>query len=243
MSYWCNSKFADVLRGTTKLDYGTDAEWNKWHITAKQQHPIRYWLAEVALDKLDDAVHYPVRAFDRFLYYLKYRFVRKSHALTARSLRGQYTTYGGKIFTCIFEEFANFIEIDCASQIREDLTLFERLPIIRRIIVIRDPVAGLEHCKWSAEVNQNDHGRAMLTAIELYKWWTLDYQKRKDPYEEWHAYQDQFRDDSINLYPMIKMDAEANRLRTAAIALQQRYIQEDNEALLKLLSIREHLWA
>ena len=42
---------------------------------------------------------------------------------------------------------------------------------------------------------------------------------------------------------MIKMDAEANRLRTAAIALQQRYIQEDNEALLKLLSIREHLWA
>ena len=52
-NYWTCSPFADWIRGTTKLKCGTGKEWAEWEKSAKAQYPIRWWIAEEGLDKIN----------------------------------------------------------------------------------------------------------------------------------------------------------------------------------------------
>jgi hypothetical protein len=53
-NYWSCTPFADWVRGTRKLKSGTSEEWYDWNSKAKGYNPVRYWLAEEGLDKLQD---------------------------------------------------------------------------------------------------------------------------------------------------------------------------------------------
>jgi len=53
-NYWTCSKFADWIRGTTKLKCGTGKEWHEWEKAAKAKYPVRWWIAEEGLDHIQD---------------------------------------------------------------------------------------------------------------------------------------------------------------------------------------------
>ena len=50
--YWSCSKFADIIRGTPKLKWGNGDEWAQWKKAAREKHPMRYWIAEIGLNRL-----------------------------------------------------------------------------------------------------------------------------------------------------------------------------------------------
>ncbi len=235
MSYWCNSNFADILRGTTKLKYGTDVEWRKWNIMAKQSHPFRYWLTETVLDKIDTAVHWPYNSYRDFMYYIRFRFVRKTHSMSTNELKGHYNSFESKLFLCLFNELIDFVEIDCAAQ--ENRESRSKLPFFKYFIVNRDPNAGIEYLKWMIENNPHK-AKETRTIIELYNWFKHSRATRKDPYADLH----QFETAEDFLSTLFNADPALADLRSAAYNLSNQYIQEDDEMLLKLISIKEEIW-
>lgn len=90
-TYWSCSKFADWIRGTPKLEYGTAAEWRSWEKSAKEK-PFRYWLAEDGLDLLQTIIFWPTDQVKILIRYVYKRWVTKSHALTSGLKRGQWSS-------------------------------------------------------------------------------------------------------------------------------------------------------
>lgn len=81
--YWCNSAFADWLRGTMKPGAETISGWETWRQQAKKAHPIRYWLAEEGLDHIQKFLWWPIDRLYDVKYYINNRWVTRTHALTA----------------------------------------------------------------------------------------------------------------------------------------------------------------
>jgi len=209
-NYWSCSPFADWLRGTNKLKMGTSEEWDEWHSQATKAHPIRYWLADTALDNLQDFVTWPIRKIYDIKYYINNRWVTRTHSLTAHSRDikpGDWQDVGNRFLPCLFNELVDFVEIETAwSHIawgsKEDRAKYNP-PFYAsgwfRWRTWRCPQAGIDHLDWASElrmdedwaVHSGDKGYGELTQQaknareikELYLWWTTVYPNRRDPYE------------------------------------------------------------
>lgn len=89
--YWTCSRFADWLRGTPKPQAATSKGWREWKRQARSRHPVRFWLAETALDQLQSVLWWPMDRVYDVKYYVINRWVTRTHALTSSQLpRGQY---------------------------------------------------------------------------------------------------------------------------------------------------------
>jgi len=213
-NYWSCSKFADWLRGTNKLGAATSEEWDEWRTTAQMKHNFRYWLAEEALDAIQNFVNYPMDKLNDVRYYINNRWVSKSHALTAhpRDIRpGRWSDVGNRFLPCLFNELVNFVEIEQAWHYvmwnEEERKKF-KTPWWRsgwlRWRTWRSPEAGMEYLKWASTLTNEeflDEGEKHLAEptyqansakeiIELYTWWTTTYRNRPEPMEAsgWTAY-------------------------------------------------------
>jgi len=206
-NYWSCSKFADWIRGTTKLSSGTSEEWDSWRTTAQMKHNFRYWLAEEALDAVQNFVNYPMDKLNDIRYYINNRWVSKSHALTAdpRDIRpGSWCDVGNRFLPCLFKELVDFVEIEQAWHYcmwNEEERVKYNVPWYRsgwlRWRTWRCPEAGLAYLTWASTLTNEeflDEGEkhkaeptyqatAAKEIIELYTWWTTTYRNRPDPYE------------------------------------------------------------
>ena len=206
-NYWSCTKFADWLRGTNKLGAGTSEEWDQWHTTAKMRHNFRYWVAEEALDAIQNFVNYPMDKLNDIRYYINNRWVSRSHGLTAhpRDIKpGQWQDVGNRFLPCMFNELVDFVEIEQAWNhciwSDEARTKFN-VPWYRkgwlRWRTWRCPEAGLEYLKWASTLTNEEfldedkkhlaeptyQATSAKEIIELYTWWTQTYRNRPDPYD------------------------------------------------------------
>jgi hypothetical protein len=206
-NYWSCSKFADWLRGTPKGGAKSSEDWDEWYKTAGAAHPIRYWIAEEALDAVQNFVNYPMDKLNDVRYYINNRFISKSHALTAdpRDIRpGSWCDVGNRFLPCLFKELVDFVEVEQAWHYcmwnDEELKKFN-VPWYRsgwlRLRTWRCPEAGLEYLKWASTLTNEDildddkkseaeptyQANAAKEIIELYTWWTVTYRNRPDAYE------------------------------------------------------------
>jgi hypothetical protein len=214
--YWTCSKFADWLRGTTKLKCGTSEEWHEWEDRAKLAYPIRWWLAEEGLDYLQKFVYYIPDKLNDVRYYINNRWVSHSHALTAhpRDIQpGTWSDVGSRFLPCMFNELVDFVEVEQAWHYclwNDEEQKKYNVPWWRsgwlRWRTWRCPEAGLEYLRWASNLvvdenmgsNPNEKGygeptyqaKSAKEIIELYTWWTVTYRNRPDPYEAsgWSAY-------------------------------------------------------
>jgi hypothetical protein len=209
-NYWSCTPFADWVRGTPKLNVGTSEEWDDWNNEAKRYNPVRYWLAEEALDKLQDFVTYPIRKIYDVKYYINNRWVTCSHALTAhpRDLKpGQWCDVGNRFLPCLFNELVDFVEIESAwSHIAwgsKETRAKYNAPFWStgwfRWRTWRCPQAGLDHLDWAmtlkfgndmgveegSEHYDKPTGQALRAKEikELYTWWTVTYRNRPEPHD------------------------------------------------------------
>ena len=114
-NYWSCSALADWLRGTPKPTAETSTGWRDWKKAAKFAHPVRYWMADEALDYIQDFVTWPVRKLYDIKYYINNRWVSKTHQLTAhpRNIKpGHWQDVGSRFLPCLFNELVDFVEIE-----------------------------------------------------------------------------------------------------------------------------------
>ena len=116
-NYWTCTKFADWLRGTTKLKAGTAEQWDEWEKRAKRDFPVRWWLAEEGLDMVQKFFMYPVDILYAIKYYINNRYITRTHQLTAhaRDIKpGHWCDVGYRFLPCLFNELQDFVEVELA---------------------------------------------------------------------------------------------------------------------------------
>jgi hypothetical protein len=206
--YWTIGKFADWVRGTPKLKWGTSEEWEDWDEKARAYNPIRFWLAEEGLDYLQKIVFYiPDKLYD-LKYYINNRFITRTHALTAhpRDIKpGQWCDVGNRFLPCLFNELVDFVEVELAwwhlAWDQENRAKY-KAPWYNfgwfRVRGWRSKQAGLDNLEWQRnlrwkedEVGPDSDNLGQLTPqavkaqeiLDLYNWWTVTRPARPDPYE------------------------------------------------------------
>ena len=219
-NYWTCSKFADWIRGTTKLKCGTGKEWAEWEKAAKAQYPIRWWIAEEGLDKLQNIWCYIPERINDVRYYINNRWITKSHALTAhpRDIKpGQWRDVGNRFLPCLFNELVDFVEVEQAwhhCMWSDEAGKKFGVPWTRsffRFRTWRCPEAGLAYLDWAGSLTMGEDwgvdegnknfGKPTHQALaareikELYLWWTVTYRNRPDPYDAsgWTAHCENMR--------------------------------------------------
>lgn len=208
--YWSCSPFADWLRGTPKLKAGTSEEWDAWNKEAKTKHPIRYWIAEEALDRIQNFIRWPLDRLYDIKYYINNRWVTRTHALTAHSRDikpGNWCDVGNRFLPCLFNELVDFVEVELAwwhiAWEGEEVRAKYNAPFYAtgwfRWRTWRCKQAGLDNLDWQSKLtakedyglNPSDEGygeptQQALGAMEvlaLYKWWTEVYPNRPDSHD------------------------------------------------------------
>jgi hypothetical protein len=271
-NYWSCSKFADWLRGTPKGGAKTSDGWEDWYATARKAHPVRYWIAEEALDAIQNFIWWPVDRIYDVKYYINNRFVTRTHSLTAhvRDIRpGTWCDVGNRFLPCLFNELVDFVEIETAwSHIAWDKEARKKYkpPFWAsgwfRWRTWRCPQAGLDHLDWAMTLTNEEFleegekhkaeptGQAIRARElkELYLWWTTVYPNRPDPYEVsgWSAYCDAKRDLNEGKLFGSKETPELRKQGDKALKLsrkiEQQYDKEDTEMMIRLIKARDSLW-
>ena len=116
-TYWSNTKIADWIRGTAKPTSATSGGWHTWEKNAKETHPIRYWIVEEGLDKIQTFIRFPMDTLYNAKYYINNRWVTRTNSLTAhpRDIKpGQWQDVGNRFLPCLFNELVEFVEVETA---------------------------------------------------------------------------------------------------------------------------------
>lgn len=268
-NYWSCTKFADWLRGKPKLDVGTSAQWADWRRVAKSQHPIRYWIAEEFLDKVQNVVMFPDTVWSNIRYYINNRWISRSHALTAhpKDIKpGKWCDVGHRFLPCLFNELVDFVEVETAWHHvlwDQDARKKYRTPWWRvnflRFRLWRSPQAGVAHLEWASGLTYVDNkGRERPTTqavaakeiLDLYYWWTEVYPNRPDIHDitGWSAYCDRLREKNdgdifLSLEDKSKDEQkESKKILNEMSKLEKQYADEDTKMLIRLIRVRESLW-
>ena len=220
--YWSCTPFADWIRGTSKLKMGTGEQWAEWEDRAKRDYPVRWWIAEEGLDRIQDVFLYIPDKIYAVKYYINNRWFTRTHALTAhpKDIKpGQWCDVGNRFLPCLFNELVDFVEVELAwwhlAWNTEDRAKYNA-PWWRfgwfNIRAWRCPQAGLDNLKWQSELvwkeDECEPGSANIgkpthqalaakEILELYKWWTEVYPNRPDPHEAsgWSEYCNRMREE------------------------------------------------
>ena len=202
LNYWSCSKFADWIRGTPRPKSGTAREWNEWERKAKEKK-IRYWLAETALDGLQNFLYWPIERLSDLRHYIQNRWIHPTHQLSSKLKKGQWHEFETRMLHCLFDELVDFVEIEQAKDVqrfsddenKKYNTFLNRA--LDSIGLWRCPEAGLAYLTWAANLKQDEEwgvakesptfGQPTQQAlvaqetIVLYKWWKEERSKRPDP--------------------------------------------------------------
>lgn len=207
-NYWTCSKFADWIRGTAKPHAETSKGWNLWKKTAKEKHPIRYWIADDGLDYLQNIWMWVPDQLNNIRYYINNRWVHITHGMMSHSLEpGKWHEFETRLLHSAFDQLVDFVEIEQAWHHvcwDEEARKTFKTPWWRKHWwsrwgkVWRCPEAGVAYLEWASGLTLNDFRnpsdpnwnepspQAMNAreALELYNWWKYDRPARPDPYDE-----------------------------------------------------------
>lgn len=224
-NYWSCSSFADWIRKTPKLEVGSSKDWKNWEEEAKKKHPIRYYIAEELLDKIQNVIMYPIDKLYSIKYWFNNRFITQTHALMSNLEKGQWHEFENRVLHCLFDELVNFVEIEKSWKniiCDESAAIKYNAPWYsfgwKRFRVWRSPEAGLDYLDWESQLIMDEtwgltpddpsYGKLSDQALkaqeisELYHWWKYSRQNRPDPYDAsgWSQHCDEKRKESNSFW-------------------------------------------
>lgn len=135
----------------------------------------------------------------------------------------------------------------------------------------RCPEAGIDHLKWAMSLTNEEwleedkkheavptgQAEAAKEIFELYTWWKEVYPNRKDPHElsGWTAWCEQRReklkneDEDVRWTSMLGSEnesedekAETRRILDLCQQIEKQQQEEDEQMMIRLIKIRNHLW-
>lgn len=243
-NYWNCTKFADWLRGTPKGGAKTSGGWQEWSENAKQERPIRYWLAEEGLVYLQEFVMYPYDVYRRIRRYVKNRWVYRSNALVAKRHHvtpGQWCDLTARFMYCPFDALVDFVEIECAH-IQQSAARAKRR---------RSRHDGLAYLEWQirTESDYKELAAAAREIKELYLWWVDQYANRKDPWDivGLNAYYETLEKKYGPKYNILSQKTEEeqeelDKLFQMYHDFAREQLEEEDAMLQRLMKVRHYLW-
>lgn len=248
-NYWSCSKLADIIRGEKKpfaLEWG---EWNKWKDKQSQQRPIRFWLSDTLLNRVQDLVYLPLDIYDYAKNYVQNRWIDKTHYLKTGLKPGYYYEFEHRILHALFNELVEYVEIECGHLSLWNTEKKYKLKNGRCIEAVYD------YFEWSNNLTEKDNeGNTVLSeqALQsrelqkLYEWWKTQRPLRKDPSElsGWSTYYSSLNkeDDLFNNNLSKEKKEQVKIMLTKLENIEDMYYDEDTDMLIRLIKLRKFLW-
>jgi len=269
--YWSNSRLADLIRKTYKPYALAFDEWDLWEKEAQRAAPIRYWIAETGLDRLQDLVTYIPRRIYDLKYYVNNRWVTRTHCLTAhpRDIKpGTWHDVGNRFLPCLFNELVDFVEVELAwwhiAWDKEAGKKYQAPFWARgwfRWRTWRCTQAGLDNLEWQRGLKHDEdyakgkkhYMKPTLQAIraqeilDLYTWWTCTRVCRPDPYEA-SGYTDvcerarELNGGRLSFNTPKELKKEYDRAHKQLTKMEDEYEAEDEAMMVRLIKVRHGLW-
>lgn len=212
------------------MSCGTLEEWNDWEMFYKTNHKYLYWFTEKFLDKLQDIVLFPDDLINSVRVYTRNRWVTKTHLIQLPLKRGQWHETDDRMLYGMFVLLTTFIEVEKANLYdwcSPPETKFKWIPRTIRLLskmfsVTIDPKKGLSYLEWEMSLvddngNPTEQAKKAKEQLELYKWWKEVRPLRKEIYTS---------------------DLSFEQMEE----LETLYNMEDQEMLIRLITIRQSLW-
>jgi len=183
---------------------------------------------------------------------------------------GTWCDVGNRFLPCLFNELVEFVEVELAWwhiawSDKEEKAKYNA-PFYAtgwfRWRTWRCPEAGLDNLAWQKTCNNKDYtpedhpdygklthqAYAAMEIEALYKWWKEERPKRPDPHDAggWSAYCERRREkngDLLDFEDRTEEELEESRIALDATqAIEDKYNQEDEEMMIRLIKIRQSLW-
>lgn len=246
---WNCSKFAEFIRGTKKPFALELDKWDEWRKEQKNKRPIRFWLAEKGLAKLQDLAMLPIDIYRDVSHYVDNRYITKTHCLKTGLKPGHYYELDHRILHGLFNELVDFVEIEYANMAK-----YIKKNKVYKFKNGRCAEAGLDYLNWacylkygkSYGINKTSlkYGKLTPQALaaikiqELYNWWK-DRPNRVEPMVAAGLNWDKKKEDSLLGGKVSRK--ELSRFKKLE-KIEADYEKEDTKMLTELIKIRGHLW-
>lgn len=242
--YWSCSKFADWLRGEKKPDALEWNAWEDWRKEASSKRPVRYFLAETVLDKLQDIVNFPRDLAHSLSAWWHNRFVAKTHCLKTGLPPGRYHELDDRILHGLFNELKEFVESELAHM--QSLGGDDKKYVFKRG---RCPEAGVDHLLWASALRFGEgegfkkgdaewgkptpQAKSAAKILELYRWWTEVRPNRPNPHDAsgWSEHWEKESNDRNKRSAFKKLQK-----------MEEDQEAEDEKMLIRLMKVRKSLW-
>ena len=184
--------------------------------------------------------------------------------------RGEWRDVGHRFLPCLFNELVDFVEVELAwfhiawsdkEERKKYNTPFWATGWFRWRSW-RCPQAGLDNLEWQrklvwkpeeCEEGSPNIGKPTQQAIvaqeilDLYMWWKKVYPYRLDPMDAsgWSAYCELKRENGKILIDWDETDADKTKSREIldlCHSIEEQQTKEDEEMMIRLIRIRNHLW-
>jgi hypothetical protein len=231
--YWSCSKFANWIRGEKKPYALEWDKWDDWHKEQKKKRPIRYWLSETGLQKLQDIVYFPVDLYRTIQVYVRNRYIDKLQYLHTGLKPGKYYDLDHRIINALFNELVDFVELELSASMRWDS--IKKYKFVKG----RCQEAQGDYFKWANHLKHQgrltEQAKASRKIQKLYEWWKHIRPQRKNPYDN------DALGDVEDILDTKKFKTK-QKVYQKAFELEKEYDDEDTKMLIELIKIRKNLW-
>lgn len=271
MRHYSSSAPFKWLREKLKIDKPSALPWGQWEVwddDLKKARPVAYFLTETLPDWLERPGEWIVDPIDDLIYYIRRRFIYRTHLLETSLKPGRYYDLDTRILHGLFNSLVEYVEQEKAW----NCIRFEEPEHRKKYNVPwwvdnwyvrwapwRCQRAGLDHLHWEmdltgpGEENQADSAREIYI---LYLWWKEIRSKRnisedaweqcglKDFYDRMDA---KYGDGRWGIFSGKKVMTAAEQqeysdLQEVNQKLEESWRQEDDQMLERLIKIRRSLW-
>ena len=220
-NYWTCSKFADFIRGEKKPYALEWHKWGEWKDQQKKKRPIRFWLSDTLLDKLQDFFYFPYDVYSNVKSYVRNRWIDKTHYLKTGLKPGDYHEFDTRILYGLFNELVDYVEIELAHLSKWDRTKSYKFNNGRCVEAAYDYFEWVNNLQKESDKIQKEN---CIKIRELYEWWTKQRPNRDNPLTS------------------ITAESHDEKYYKLIHDIEQDYYNEDTEMLIELIKIRNGLW-
>lgn len=160
--YWSNGTFAKKLTKLFRLPESPICasmdEWDQFNEDSKAAGPIRFWIVDRGLNKLQDFVYFPKDALESFAYYFQNRFIAKTHFMKTGLKPGKWHELDERLIHGMFTELVDYVEVQCAWRNTHGVELpwHQRIYFISNFVPWRNAELGIKHLEWETTLKQDD---------------------------------------------------------------------------------------
>jgi hypothetical protein len=228
--------------------------WRLFDKEFRENAPIRYWLR----NNFRDSVIYPIkRTTGRIQDFFSYNIFNRYHVVNT-GLKPGYYGVDIRILNVNFNILKDFVECELGWSRHfydEKDPWYTKLLIVRMYhrSTFRSPKHGLEYLDWASTLDDPnlppyercDHQAvAARETRELYDWWVNKRPARKT------AKIPEYSDQGLDMWGCIDEDFDNNApdyVQAKVVMAEQtnqesKWVEEDDEMLIRLIKIRQSLW-